>query len=171
MDEIKNLCSVRAFIEGEAAAQAATNATGEDKKEIENANRDLMDGMAKRDIDLTVHKNHEFHFAIYNAAHNEVLHNIIQTLWLQSGPYLALLYSGDEWIGDRIEATTIEWHGRALAAIKSGEPENARQAITRDIEAAADVYADAILRTGDKAGDKAGDKKSDKEKEDNGAAG
>lgn len=141
LEDVKTLWAVRAFIEGEAAAQAVMNATKNDKRKIENANRALLGSIAKRDIAQVVSNNHAFHFALYRAAHNEPLYGIIESLWLQSGPYLAFLYSAEKEASDQIEASTIEWHKRTLAALKSRDSEAARQAIAADIESAATVYA------------------------------
>ena len=93
LEEVNTLWAVRAFIEGEAAAQAAARATDDDRRGLDDTNRELLSCIAKRDIDQIVSKNHKFHFAIYRAAHNDPLYGIIESLWLQSGPYLACIYT------------------------------------------------------------------------------
>ena len=144
LDSVKNLSSTRTLIEGEAAAQAALIANDDEKFEIETFNRELMDSFRERNINQIIRANYDFHFAIYRVAHNEILFCIIESLWLQSGPSAAFLYSSDNWASDRMETSTIEYHNQILAAIKSQDSEGARQAITSDIESAAAVYADAI---------------------------
>ena len=91
-DRVIELWAVRVFIEGEAAAQAAANATNEDKQEIEEANRNLLGSIAERDIKQIVRKNHEFHFSVYRASHNNVLCRVIESL-LPSFP-LFLVWNG-----------------------------------------------------------------------------
>jgi DNA-binding GntR family transcriptional regulator len=69
-----------------------------------------------------------FHFALYEFAGSQVALPLIETLWLQAGPFVAL----------SAKLPNIRWtlrhHLRLLAALRAGDVDAARQAIEDDIE-------------------------------------
>jgi DNA-binding GntR family transcriptional regulator len=69
-----------------------------------------------------------FHFALYEFAGSHVALPLIETLWLQAGPFVAL----------SAKLPTVRWtmrhHMRLLAALRAGDATGARRAIEDDIE-------------------------------------
>ena len=72
--------------------------------------------------------NMEFHFAFYALARSQVVLPLIETLWRQAGPFVALSAKmpNVRW--------TLRHHGRLLTALRAGKARAARQAVEDDIE-------------------------------------
>ncbi|MGH6644479.1 MAG: FCD domain-containing protein, partial [Bradyrhizobium sp.] len=71
--------------------------------------------------------NHAFHFAISSAVPSPVLLPLIETLWLQFGPFMRLVY-------EHVDMTTlVDQHERAIAAIARRDAADLRAAIEADI--------------------------------------
>ena len=72
--------------------------------------------------------NMTFHFALYEFAGSEVTLPLVETLWLQAGPFVALSARLPDmrW--------TLRHHARLLAALRAGDARAARRAIKDDIE-------------------------------------
>src|SRR5205814_8273260 len=68
--QFAEICDVRVILEGQAARLAAQRADATDIERIEAANRQFLAAKATRDPTLLLHRNREFHFAIYAAAHH-----------------------------------------------------------------------------------------------------
>lgn len=83
--------------------------------------------------------NHEFHFLIYRAARSPALLRIIESLWLQIGPYFHVLRASENWRA----ANTA--HRTMLEALRRHDGEAAAAALRRDIEEAA-ATLDGLLR-------------------------
>ncbi len=71
--------------------------------------------------------NFQFHFAIYRANKKPTLNRLIETLWLQFGPFMRVVY------GRFGTANLVDQHRIAIDAIESGNAEQLRQAIASDI--------------------------------------
>lgn len=79
------------------------------------------------DVNGYMEGNYHFHFTIYRAHRNDTLNQLIETLWLQFGPYMRLVY------GRFGTANLVDQHAVALAAIEAGDAEALAQAIHRDL--------------------------------------
>ena len=82
--------------------------------------------------------NRAFHFEIYQAARSEALLAIIETLWLQIGPYFHLLHAS----GNYLKAN--EQHELMLAALRARDGTAVSLALREDIEAAYRVLASQL---------------------------
>jgi DNA-binding GntR family transcriptional regulator len=86
-------------------------------------------GAALRDGDVGAYmaRNFEFHFLIYRALPRPTLIQLIETLWLQFGPYMRVVYGrfGTSRLDDQ--------HERALAAIRDRNGPALRRAVLADI--------------------------------------
>ena len=85
--------------------------------------------------------NHAFHFVIYRAAGSKVLLPIIESLWLQSGPFIrasANIYEGT----DGLSATHHHWH--IVEALERRDSEAAAKALREDIGRAVDLLRDRL---------------------------
>lgn len=80
-------------------------------------------------LNTSLKLNHEFHFRIYKAARSPVMLGLIESLWLQSGPYLREV---QELCGpDR--APIDDHHEKLVDALHAGNAVAAQQAIEADI--------------------------------------
>lgn len=95
-------------------------------------------------------KNMEFHFAIYAASQSAVLLPLIESLWLQFGPYLRRVR---EIAGDRL-GTGDTYHREAVEALKRRDAECAQAAIVADISRAMTllIEEDGIANKGGRQG-------------------
>lgn len=137
-----DLWRTRALVEGEAAALAARAATPEERAAIIAHNEALLAALASGSGDTARERNQAFHFAIYRAARNAVLLPIIESLWLQWGPPLAMAYSRHSALGTGLTASTVRRHGGLVAALAGGDADAAREAMAGDIGDAARLFAE-----------------------------
>ncbi len=82
--------------------------------------------------------NHEFHMTLYRAAPSQVLLPLVESLWLQVGPFLRLV------VGRLGTASFVDRHRAALAAIAARDARGLREAIAADIADGHALMAAAI---------------------------
>jgi DNA-binding GntR family transcriptional regulator len=89
--------------------------------------------------------NQRLHFAIYRAAKSPMLVEIIAGLWLKAGPIINLDLRESP---DRLKSGgAVRFHARALAALRHGDSDGAREAVAADIKGASDfIIARGALR-------------------------
>ncbi len=125
------LRDIRMPLEGLAAHRAAERADPELVAILEAASLGIQAARARGDVADDVRRIHDFHFTLYRASGMPVLVQMIETLWLRTGPYVPLLfpdYSGRRAAGE----------GRAalVAAVARRDGPGARALIEADIAAA-----------------------------------
>lgn len=133
MDRIADLLRARILIEGEAIALAAKRMTPRLVASIRAIMLDWEDmrlGGNPETIDREVTLNHAFHFEIYRACGSSVLLPMIESLWLQSGPFTrAAIYAFSE-AGANDAA---RYHHDIVEALETGDVVAARAALVADI--------------------------------------
>lgn len=142
--EILQLYTTRITLEGQAAAEAAEHITSRELDDLcrvaEAARKAYMEFDLRRILEL----NEEFHFAIYAAARNRILFDIIGLLWLRSGPLLPTVYAFDKVGRQQFSvANTVDRednHATLLASLEARDREGARTAMSRDIQTGVSVY-------------------------------
>jgi len=127
------LVKVRIALEGEAAALAATRMTPETLGELARINEVISRLQKSGDFAGALRANQRFHHMIYSVSENSVMMMLIETLWLQAGPYLNLVTSGTKYEGDF-------YHEDILRALRNRDRKFACQAVRADIRAGAKVY-------------------------------
>lgn len=136
---LADLRRVRRDVEALAASWATERITAPELRRL----GDLVDRMQlaadQRDGRRFVPANHHFHFTIYRAADSAALLSIIESLWLQIGPYFHVLRGSDNWHAANSAHRTI------LEALGRGDGAAAADALRRDIDDAA-VTLEALLR-------------------------
>jgi DNA-binding GntR family transcriptional regulator len=135
VERLADLRRVRLEVEGLAAAWATGRLPPAQLEALEDLVGRMEIAAAAKDRRAFVPANREFHFAIYRAAGSDTLLAIIESLWLQIGPYFDLLRSSDNW-------RSANHHHRALlAALRRQDADAARAALCGDIEGAAAILA------------------------------
>jgi DNA-binding GntR family transcriptional regulator len=135
--KILELRDIRKAVEGLATAKAAARAT---RPEIANLRRIALEIAAARSRgdSATDRQNvRGFHFALYGIADQPTLLRVIEGLWLQTGPYMNLLYP--DFISSPRGPQT---RARIIRALQAHDPVAARQEIENDIEHALSYVAD-----------------------------
>jgi DNA-binding GntR family transcriptional regulator len=86
--------------------------------------------------------NRDFHFTIYESANSQTLTNIIESLWVRTGPFLHILHRrASDWRGNEI-------HARIVEAVRRRDGQAAKAALHEDVEAAMNfVLKDEIFIT------------------------
>ncbi|GAB5458796.1 MAG: GntR family transcriptional regulator [Henriciella sp.] len=134
----EDLRSTRRLVEGEAAALAAKKIIPDELDGLERLDAALESAILSGDAERAILANKDFHFAIYEAAGSKTLLRIIESLWLQSGPYFRALVV--RYFSDNKADDDVNEHHRLLAALKEGDARTARSALHADIDKAADYF-------------------------------
>ena len=131
MDRIADLLRARILIEGEAMAMAAARMTPRLITALRAVMLDWQEMQADgTQVDREVTLNHGFHFEIYRACGSPVLLPMIESLWLQSGPFTrAAIYAFSE-AGAHDAA---RYHHDIMHAWEAGDGPAARAALVADI--------------------------------------
>jgi len=126
-----DLTRIRIHIEGFAAAEAARRMTPTALARLQALNDAMAEAEAAGDGRRYVEVNHQFRFALYEAAGSAVLLPIIESLWLQIGPYLTFIFS------EKGAVVTLDGHRALLAALRRHDAKAAQSALAQDINEAA----------------------------------
>ncbi|WP_197703934.1 GntR family transcriptional regulator [Cohaesibacter sp. ES.047] len=79
------------------------------------------------DIEGYMRGNHAFHFALYDAARSNVIARLVESVWMQFGPFMRLIY------GRHGTANLIDQHKQAIEALRHRDAASLRMAIHEDI--------------------------------------
>ena len=138
-EKLEDIARARVLIEGQVTALAIPNLRDEDFIRLRQLTRDCEAKFATRgddNIRAATELNHAFHDHIYRASGSQVLIPMIESLWLQSGPYVhAAAFLHDE---TRDPAGTHH-HWELIRALEDRNREEAVAALTRDITRAFDL--------------------------------
>lgn len=91
-DRVLELRDLRMAVEGLGAGKAAAMATRAEIARLRRIAEELMAARRRGDFAADRAKIREFHFGIAAMARQPTLQRIVEGLWLQTGPYLNLLY-------------------------------------------------------------------------------
>jgi DNA-binding GntR family transcriptional regulator len=144
-DRLEDLRRVRTEVEGIAVKWAAQALSPADFKHLEDLIEEMKQAKAAGDRARYVPANRDFHFTIYRAAGSETLLPIIESLWLQIGPYFNLLNAREDWRTSNVD------HKAILAALREGDTAAARRALLIDIDGAATALS-RLLATSKRSG-------------------
>ena len=90
--KVLELRDIRAAVEGLAAEKAAASATRQQVAALRRTALEIAAARSRGDSATDREKVREFHFALYSIAEQPTLMRLIEGLWLQTGPYMNLLY-------------------------------------------------------------------------------
>src|SRR5258708_8726196 len=119
----------RCAVEGLAVAAAASNMAPETLATLRQFIAAQSETDAEHVSEGSAEQNRAFHFAIYAQAGSTVLLPIIESLWLQFGPYLRV---ASERFDGR-EGRGTNFHVAIVDALARGDREPARAALESDI--------------------------------------
>jgi DNA-binding GntR family transcriptional regulator len=138
-ERFDELVRARVLLEGEAAERALPFIREMELARIAAHDRRLEACLANGDAGGYMAANHAFHFAIYGAAPSTVLVPLIESLWLQFGPFMRLVY-------ERLDmATLVDQHERAMRAIERRDARELRDAVESDIRDGMSIIGRAAL--------------------------
>jgi len=123
---VLELRELRVALESMAAAHAAENITQEEIAHLRVVSLEIMAARTRGDHATDMLKIREFHFGVIAAARMPILMTIVESLWLQTGPYMNLLFP------DYVR-TRANWRARLCAAMEQRDLEAARVELATDV--------------------------------------
>lgn len=121
------LIAARILLECEAARQALPAITASGLAELKRLDAAADEVFGKGDVERTIEANFAFHRHLYSLAPSDALTPLIESIWLQIGPFMRAALQG---------ATTYnraDRHGEALAAIAARDEVALLAAIAADV--------------------------------------
>lgn len=126
-ERFDDLLRCRLLLEPEAATLALPVLTPADVQRLREIDDTLAAAIRSGDAGTYMQANYDFHFTLYRAQPQKTLTQLIETLWLQVGPYMRTLY------GRVPNGELNDRHRGAIAAIEAKDATALRDAIAADI--------------------------------------
>jgi DNA-binding GntR family transcriptional regulator len=129
----------RRALEPELAARALSRMRPADIDALAAIDEDIDRAMALGDVEGYMRGNHRFHFTLYEYAGAATLLALVESIWLQFGPFMRMAYG-------RVGTSDLEDHHQgALAAMRRGDEAGLREAIDADISQGMGFIGDGVL--------------------------
>jgi DNA-binding GntR family transcriptional regulator len=126
-DRFRSLISTRILLETAAADRALPHIDAARLAELRRADHAVNEAYARGDVERTIETNLAFHRRMYTLAPNDVLTPLIESIWLQIGPFMRAA------LKDARIYYRFDRHAEALAAIEAGDRAALLGAIEADI--------------------------------------
>ena len=134
----EDLTTARVLAEQQVARVAATRMNAQQIAGLNQQNDGIIDALRREDWQGALIANRDFHFMLYAGAGSDVFSHLIETLWLQVGPFLVFSMTSPpaRW--------TTEHHLAVISALRARNASAAAKAIAADIK----ETARHLLQTG-----------------------
>ena len=132
-ERLDDLARARCLVEGQVTLLAMPNLGPADFAKLKSLNEECEKAFGTGDensVLMAIEFNHAFHYHIYRAANSPVLIPIIESLWLQSGPYVRKSASLHD---ERNDPAGTAHHWKLIGALEQGNGPAAIAALTNDI--------------------------------------
>jgi len=132
-ERLDDLARARYLVEGELVRLALPRLSSDDFAELRSLTERCEAVFREHGADVahvSTELNHDFHFHIYRAAGSPVLIPIVESLWLQSGPYVRVAAQIHD---ERSDISATHHHWALIAALERRDPTGAVQALVDDI--------------------------------------
>lgn len=127
-ERFEEIWSARVLLEPEIAARALPHANKSLIRELQRIDAEVGEAMVRGDPDKYCLKNWEFHFTLYRASDCPIILRLIESVWLQFGPFMRMV------IGRLGTSLTVDHHVKAIEALKKKDEAALREAIRLDIQ-------------------------------------
>jgi len=127
-ERFQEIWSARTMLEPEIAARAMPHSDKQLIRELERIDNQIAEAMKKGDPDSYTLKNWEFHFTLYRAANCPIFLRLIESVWLQFGPFMRMV------TGRLGTSLLVDQHEMAVEALKRKDEAGLREAIRLDIK-------------------------------------
>jgi DNA-binding GntR family transcriptional regulator len=126
-ERFEDLLRCRLLLEPEAATLALPHLNDAHIARLREIDAALDRAIANGDTDAYMQSNHDFHFTLYRAQSRRTLVQLIETLWLQFGPFMRVVHG-------RVSGAHLnDSHQAAIRAIEARDANALRAAISTDI--------------------------------------
>jgi DNA-binding GntR family transcriptional regulator len=126
-DRFDDLLRCRLLLEPEAALESLPYIDSRRLRRLKSTDKDMGVALRSGDVQSYMQGNFDFHFLLYRAQPRRTLVRLIETLWLQFGPYMRVVY------GRFGTANLVDQHQVAIACIEAGDAAGLGRAISMDI--------------------------------------
>ena len=126
-EKFSELCDLRILLETHAAEGALPFIADTDIARLERIDARIDSAVEKHDVDEIALFNQDFHRALYSANPNQISVPLIESLWLQLGPFSRIAISKLE------KVYLVDRHVEAIEALKQRNRLALRRAIEADI--------------------------------------
>ena len=126
-ERFEDLLRCRLLLEPESAVCALAHMTPVRVRRLREADARIDAALKSGDVNAYMEGNFDFHFSLYGAHGLATLNQLIETLWLQFGPYMRVVY------GRFGTANLVDQHQVAIRAIETSNAPVLRRAIRDDI--------------------------------------
>jgi DNA-binding GntR family transcriptional regulator len=129
----QELLQVRLNLETMLTRRAAEAITTGEIHALEGINAEMQDAVPADDLKRYLEANQRFHFSLYGVARSDVTFPIVESLWMQVGPFLNGVFTATGIRNARDNHTEI------LKALRRRDSVAAANAMASDLADAADV--------------------------------
>lgn len=127
-ERFQHLLPVRCNLEGLAVELAAARIRKPELAILQGCIESMEVALHERNVQDYLANNSTFHLTLYSACGNPVLLRLIESLWLQVGPFFNYLFTEAD-----LSLRLNDFHQNALNALRSGDAKAARAAIEQDL--------------------------------------
>jgi DNA-binding GntR family transcriptional regulator len=126
-ERFSDLLRCRELLEPEAAVAALPFIDGARLKKLKSVDDSIGRALKSGDVTAYMEGNFNFHFLIYAAQPRRTLLQLIETLWLQFGPFMRVVY------GRYGTANLIDQHELMVRALRTRDAAGLKRALIADI--------------------------------------
>ena len=126
-DRFRDLLRCRELLEPEAALAALPMIDKLRLKKLKSADDSIGRALKSGDVNAYMEGNYSFHFLIYSAQPRRTLLQLIETLWLQFGPFMRVVY------GRFGTANLTDQHELMIRALRRRDAAGLKRALVADI--------------------------------------
>jgi DNA-binding GntR family transcriptional regulator len=126
-ERFSDLLRCRELLEPEAAVAALSYIDAARLRKLKSVDDSIGNALKSGDVNAYMAGNFNFHFLIYSAQPRRTLLQLIETLWLQFGPFMRVVY------GRFGTAHLTDQHELMLRAMRAGNAAHLKRALLADI--------------------------------------
>ena len=127
-ERYQQLLPVRLSLEGLAVELAAARIGPAELERLRGCVERMEQAIERRDVQAYLADNSQFHLVLYQACGNPVLLRLIESLWLQVGPFFRRLFTEAD-----LSLRLNDFHEDAFKALEAGDGKAARMAMEQDL--------------------------------------
>lgn len=127
-ERFEDLLTCRLLLEPAAARQAIDHIDTARMRRLRAIDAQMDAALASGDVATYMSSNYDFHFTLYEASGRPTMTRLIETLWLQFGPFMRVVY------GRYGTENLVDQHQRALTAVERRDGDELAAAIHADID-------------------------------------
>ncbi len=145
-ERYRQLLPVRLSLEGLAVELAAARIGPAELERLRGCVERMEQAIERRDVQAYLADNSQFHLVLYQACGNPVLLRLIESLWLQVGPFFRRLFTEAD-----LSLRLNDFHEDAFKALQAGDGKAARAAMEQDLSFFGQFLLNLLALEGDEA--------------------